>query len=93
MPESQEGAMQTDETTASKRGRPRIVRGVLFAILALSQVFFAYMFGYVVTTVSQTDWWTIHWRWILPWLALASCRLFVRDSWRAFRGEGRRRDA
>ncbi len=85
--------MSTDEPVARRRGGPRIFRGVFFGILALAQVFFAYMFGCVVRIVSQTDWWTIHWQWILPWIALASCGLFVRDSWRAFRGEGRRSNA
>ena len=66
------------------RGRRRIFTGLFFSFLALGQLVFACFFAFYVRIVSQTEWWTIEWRWILPWIALASFFVFAVKAWKAF---------
>ena len=71
---------------SSAQGPTRsVAAGLAYTVLAVAQLAFAYLSSIVVTVVSQTDWYRIDWRWILPWLALASCAVFVRLAWRCFR--------
>ncbi len=70
------------------RGRNNMARigsGLFFAILALAQAWFTYLFSVVVTTVSQTEWYTINSRWVYPFLTLASCVFLARRAWHCFR--------
>ncbi len=67
----------------------RTLKGILLLVLALGQVALAYLSGVHCYVVSQMDSGKIDSRWILPWIALASCAVLATGAVRAFRGSGR----
>jgi hypothetical protein len=76
--------MQTGRFEIEGRGKPGIFSGVVFGLLALGQLGFAYLFVRSFYIVSRMDWATLDSRWIFPWIALASFLVFTFKAWRSF---------
>jgi tellurite resistance protein TehA-like permease len=70
------------------RGR-RVFRGVVYALLALGQLVFVFVFIFRFYIISQSERMTIDSRWFVPLIALASLLAFAVEVWKSFvRGKG-----
>jgi len=77
-------AMPTGHVDIEPAERPRIFRGVVFSLLALGQLLFAFVFAYRFYIVSQTGWATLDSRWFFPLIAIVSLGAFAQEAWRSF---------
>jgi hypothetical protein len=77
--------MPTDPVEPGREVRPRILRGVVFSLLAIGQLVFALVFAYRFYIISQSERMSLDSRWILPPIAVVSLLAFAHEAWRAFR--------